>query len=462
MLTDRYLHPEMGRIWSEEAKFDSWLEVEVAACEVMAEEGIVPQAAAREIRDKASYSIERIDEIEKEVKHDVVAFTQALAENVGEAGRFIHFGLTSYDVVDTALGIRLRDAMDLILRDVAELMEVLRRRAFEHKKTVMVGRTHGVHAEPMTFGMKLALWYAEMERNRERLEHARTMVAVGKLSGAVGTFAHLPPVIEEKLCRKLGLAAAPISTQVLQRDRHAEAMAALAIVATTLDKIAVEIRSLQRTEIREVEEFFSEKQKGSSSMPHKRNPVVSEQISGLSRVVRGNLLAALENVVLWNERDISHSSAERMILPESFILTDHILRRATGVLDKLLVYPDKMRDNLDSMKGLVFSGQVLLELAKKGLSREDAYRIVQRNAMAVWQKKGTLRELLGADPDTQKWLSEQELDRAFDLGRQMEHVNAIYRRVFGKIRCLPRKCLLGKRTSSYDSRKRCTTRRARR
>jgi adenylosuccinate lyase len=431
MLTDRYVHPEMGRIWSEEAKFDSWLEVEIAACEVMAAEGIIPESAAKEIRAKASYSIERIDEIESEVRHDVVAFTQAVAENVGEAGRFIHFGLTSYDVVDTALGIRLRDAMDLILKDVAALLEVLQRRAFEHKKTVMVGRTHGVHAEPMTFGMKLALWYAEMERNRERLEHARTMVAVGKLSGAVGTFAHLPPSIEEKLCRKLGLEAAPISTQVLQRDRHAEAMAALAITATTLDKIAVEIRSLQRTEIREAEEFFSDKQKGSSSMPHKRNPVISEQISGLARVMRGNLVAALENVVLWNERDISHSSAERMIFPESFILTDHILRRATGVLEKLVVYPVRMRENLDSMKGLVFSGQVLLELAKKGISREEAYRIVQRNAMAVWQKEGTLRELLGADPDVKKWLSEQELDRAFDLDRQMEHVNAIYRRVFG-------------------------------
>jgi adenylosuccinate lyase len=431
MLTDRYVHPEMGRIWSEEAKFDSWLEVEVAAAEVMADEGLIPKEAAVEIRKKARYSIERIDEIEKEVKHDVIAFTQALAENVGEAGRFIHFGLTSYDVVDTALGIRLRDAMDLILKDVAALTAVLKNRALDHKRTVMVGRTHGVHAEPMTFGMKLALWYQEMERNRVRLERAREVVAVGKLSGAVGTFAHLPPEIEEKVCRKLGLEPAPISTQVLQRDRHAEALSALAIVASTLDKIAVEIRSLQRTEIREVEEFFSEKQKGSSAMPHKRNPVISEQISGLARVIRGNLQVALENVPLWNERDISHSSAERMILPQSFLLTDHILRRATGVLDNLIVYPEKMRENLDSMKGLVFSGQVLLELAKKGLSREEAYRLVQRNAMAVWQKKGTLRELLGADPDVSRWLGEEELRRAFDLDRQMEHVDTIYRRVFG-------------------------------
>jgi adenylosuccinate lyase len=308
---------------------------------------------------------------------------------------------------------------------------VLEARAQDHKRTIMVGRTHGVHAEPMTFGMKLALWYAEMKRNRTRLSAARDAVAVGKLSGAVGTFAHLPPEIEERLCEKLGLSAAPISNQVLQRDRHAEALSALAILASTLDKIAVEIRSLQRTEIREVEEFFSEKQKGSSAMPHKRNPVASEQISGLARVVRGNLQTALENVPLWNERDISHSSAERMILPSSYILTDHILRRATSVLDNLIVYPEKMRENLDSMKGLVFSGQVLLLIAKKGLAREDAYRLVQRNAMAVWQNKGTLRELLGADEDIAKWLSGEELDQAFDLEKQMEHVDTIYKRVFG-------------------------------
>jgi len=421
----------MGRIWSAESKFDAWREVELVACEVMGEEGIVPKEAAREIRAKASYSIERIDEIEREVKHDVLAFTQALAESVGEAGRWIHFGLTSYDIVDTALGMRMRDAMDLILKDVAALSAVLKSRAFDHKKTVMVGRTHGVHAEPMTFGMKLALWYAEMERNRARLERARDVVAVGKLSGAVGTFAHLPPLIEEKICARLGLTPAPIATQVLQRDRHAEALSALAIVASTLDKIAVEIRSLQRTEIREVEEFFSEKQKGSSAMPHKRNPVISENISGLARVIRGNLQAGLENIALWNERDISHSSAERMILPQSFMLTDHILRRAASVLDNLIVYPEKMRENLESMKGLVFSGQVLLQLAKKGLAREEAYRLVQRNAMAVWQKKGTLRDLLGNDPEVRKWLDEAELDRAFDLERQMEHIDTIYRRVFG-------------------------------
>jgi adenylosuccinate lyase len=432
MLTDRYVHPEMGRLWSEEAKFDAWLEVEMVAAEVMAEEGLVPKEAAVEIRKKASYSIDRIDAIEREVKHDVLAFTQALAESVGEpSGRWIHFGLTSYDVVDTALGMRMRDAMDVILRDVEGLMAVLKSRAFDHKKTVMVGRTHGVHAEPMTFGMKLALWYAEMERNRARLERARKTVAVGKLSGAVGTFAHLSPGIEEKICARLALEPAPIATQVLQRDRHAEALSALAITSSTLDKIAVEIRSLQRTEIREVEEFFSEKQKGSSAMPHKRNPVISEQISGLARVVRANLQAGLENIPLWNERDISHSSAERMILPQSFLLTDHMLRRATSLLDNLIVYPERMRENLESMKGLVFSGQVLLELAKKGLAREEAYRIVQRNAMAVWQRKGGLRELLANDPDVRRWLDESDLDRAFDLNGQLAHVDAIYRRVFG-------------------------------
>ncbi len=432
MLTDRYTHPEMGRMWSEEAKFDSWLEVEAAAAEVMAEEGIIPAEAAKEIRAKAGYSIERIEEIERQVKHDVLAFTQAMAETAGPSGRYIHFGLTSYDVVDTGLGIRLRDATDLILADIDALTVVLKARALDHKRTIMVGRTHGVHAEPMTFGMKLALWYGEMARDRERVARARDVVAVGKLSGAVGTFAHLPPEIEEKLCARLGLTPAAISTQVLQRDRHAEVMAALAITASTLDKIAVEVRSLQRTEIREVEEFFSEKQKGSSSMPHKRNPVASEQISGLARVVRSNLQAALENIPLWNERDISHSSVERMILPSSFILTDHILRRMTSVLDNLIVYPDRMRENLESMKGLVFSGQVLLELAKKGLSREEAYRVVQRNAMKVWQGEGTLRELLRADEDVSERLSTEELDEAFDLERQVKHVDTIYERVFGR------------------------------
>jgi len=431
MLTDRYTHPAMGHLWSEQKKFATWLAVEIAAAEAMAAEGIVPAEAVREIKKKAGFSIERIDAIEREVKHDVVAFTQAVAETVGDAGRWIHFGLTSSDVVDTALGLRLRDAADLILVDLDALLEVLRNRAFDHKRTLMVGRTHGVHAEPMTFGLKLALWYAEVERGRERVARARETVAVGKLSGAVGTFAHLPPSVEEKVCRSLGLKPAPISSQVLGRDRHAEMLGALAILASTLDRIAVEIRSLQRTEIREVEEFFDRDQKGSSSMPHKRNPVGCEQISGLARVIRSNSQAALENITLWHERDISHSSAERMILPSSFILTDHILRRMTDILNNLIVYPERMRQNLESLRGLVFSGQVLLELAKRGLSREEAYRIVQRNAMAAWNGKEDFKSLLEKDPDIKGRLSTEELNETFDYQSQMRQVDTIFQRVFG-------------------------------
>ena len=431
MLTDRYTHPEMGHLWSEQKKFETWLAVEIAAAEAMAAEGIVPAESVREIKKKAGFSIERIDAIERQVKHDMVAFTQAVAETVGDAGRWIHFGLTSSDVVDTALGLRLRDAADLILVDLDALLEVLRNRAFDHKRTLMVGRTHGVHAEPMTFGLKLALWYAEVKRGRERVARARETVAVGKLSGAVGTFAHLPPSVEERVCRALGLKPAPISSQVLGRDRHAEMLGALAILASTLDRIAVEIRSLQRTEIREVEEFFDRDQKGSSSMPHKRNPVGCEQISGLARVIRSNSQAALENITLWHERDISHSSAERMILPSSFILTDHILRRMTDILNNLIVYPERMRQNLESLRGLVFSGQVLLELAKRGLSREEAYRIVQRNAMAAWNGKEDFKSLLEKDPDIKGRLSTEELNETFDYQSQMRQVDTIFQRVFG-------------------------------
>ena len=431
MLTDRYTHPEMGHLWSEQKKFETWLAVEIAAAEAMAAEGIVPAESVRQIKKKAGFSIERIDAIERQVKHDMVAFTQAVAETVGDAGRWIHFGLTSSDVVDTALGLRLRDAADLILVDLDALLEVLRNRAFDHKRTLMVGRTHGVHAEPMTFGLKLALWYAEVKRGRERVARARETVAVGKLSGAVGTFAHLPPSVEERVCRALGLKPAPISSQVLGRDRHAEMLGALAILASTLDRIAVEIRSLQRTEIREVEEFFDRDQKGSSSMPHKRNPVGCEQISGLARVIRSNSQAALENITLWHERDISHSSAERMILPSSFILTDHILRRMTDILNNLIVYPERMRQNLESLRGLVFSGQVLLELAKRGLSREEAYRIVQRNAMAAWNGKEDFKSLVEKDPDIKGRLSTEELNETFDYQSQMRQVDTIFQRVFG-------------------------------
>ena len=431
MLTDRYTHPEMGALWSEQKKFETWLAVEIAAAEAMATEDIVPAEAVKEIKKKASFSIERIDAIERDIKHDVVAFTTAVAETVGEASRWIHFGLTSSDVVDTALGLRLRDAADLILTDVDALLGVLRNRALDHKHTLMVGRTHGVHAEPMTFGLKLTLWYAEVARSRERVARAREGVAFGKLSGAVGTFAHLAPSIEEKVCKNLGLKPAPISSQILGRDRHAEMLGALAILASTLDRIATEIRGLQRTEIREVEEFFDKKQKGSSSMPHKRNPVSCEQVSGLARVIRANLQAALENIPLWHERDISHSSAERMILPSSFILTDHILRKMTSVVDNLIVYPERMRENLESMRGLVFSGQVLLELTKRGLSREEAYKIVQRNAMAAWNSKEDFKSLLAKDPEIQERLSPEELDETFDYDHQMRQTDIIFERVLG-------------------------------
>lgn len=429
MLTDRYVRPEMGALWTDEALFSSWMEVEVAAAEAMAAEGIVPETAAARIRERAGFDLERIREIEAVVHHDVVAFTQAMAERVGEEGRYIHFGLTSSDVVDTALAVRLTRAADLVLRRVEGLREVLLRRAEEHRRTVMVGRTHGVHAEPMTFGMKLLLWWAEMGRNRRRLGAARSAVAVGKLSGAVGTFAHLPPSVEARVCAELGLAPAPISTQVVQRDRHAELAAALAITAGTLEKIATEVRNLQRTEIREVEEPFGRGQKGSSAMPHKRNPVGCEQVCGLSRVIRANVVPAIENIALWNERDISHSSAERMTIPQSFLLLDHILLRTTAIVDGLLVYPEAMRANLERMNGLVFSGGVLLDLAARGVSREEAYRMVQSCAMRVWERGTPLREEMGRHPGITAVLGEAELDAAFDLDTHLRRVDEVYERV---------------------------------
>lgn len=432
MLTDRYVRPEMGAIWTDEALFGSWMEVEVAAAEAMAEEGIVPAAAAAAIRERAGFEVARIREIEAVVHHDVVAFTQSLAESVGAEGRWIHYGLTSSDVVDTALATRLARATDLVLERADGLREVLRRRAEEHRRTVMVGRTHGVHAEPMTLGMKFLLWWSEMGRNRRRLRAARKAVSVGKLSGAVGTFAHLPPSIEARVCEALGLEPAPISTQVVQRDRHAELAAALAITAGTLEKIGTEIRSLQRTEIREVEEPFGRGQKGSSAMPHKRNPVGAEQVCGLARVVRANVVPALENIALWNERDISHSSAERMTIPQSFLLLDHLLLRMTAILDGLLVYPEAMRANLDRMNGLVFSGQVLLDLAARGVSREEAYRLVQAAAMRVWERKTPLREELGREEGVTAVLGAAELDAAFDLDTHLGRVDEVFDRVLAE------------------------------
>jgi adenylosuccinate lyase len=426
----RYTHPEMGAIWSEQRRYETWLEVELAAADVMAEAGLVPADAARELRAKAAFDIARIEEIEQTTQHDVIAFTTAVAERVGPSARWLHFGLTSSDVVDTAQAIQMREACDLIVRGMAGLMEAVRTRAEEHRRTPMIGRTHGVHAEPMTFGLKLALWYAELQRDMDRILRAREVVSVGKISGAVGTFAHLDPAIEAGVCARLGLEAAPVSSQVIQRDRHAELMASLAITAASLEKFALEIRGLQKTEIGEVEEPFAKGQKGSSAMPHKRNPVGCEQITGLARLVRANAMAALENVALWHERDISHSSVERVILPDSFIALDHMLRRFTRIVRGMVVYPERMKDNLNRSRGVVFSGTVLLELAKRGVSREQAYEWVQRNAMRSFHEQKDFKGLLLADPDLMKVLTPAEVEKAFDLSDQMRNIDAIFDRVF--------------------------------
>jgi len=426
----RYSRPEMARIWSDENRFGAWLRVEIAATEVLAERGTVPQEALQAIRDRARFDVARIEEIEREVQHDVIAFVSNVAENVGPEGRFIHFGLTSSDVVDTALCLLMRDACDLIDADLAALVDVVRERAHAYKHAPMIGRTHGVHAEPTTFGFKLALWYTELLRDRERLLRAREAVAVGKLSGAVGTFSHLPPEVEEAVCQRLGLVPAPISSQVLQRDRHAELLTTLAVIAASLEKFATEIRALQKTEVREVEEPFSKGQKGSSAMPHKRNPVGCEQVCGLARLVRAHALAALENVALWHERDISHSSVERVIIPDSFLALDHMLRRFTRILAGLRVDTERMRRNLDSGRGLVFSGQLLLELTARGKRREDAYRLVQGHAMQAWQEDGDFRAQVLSDPEIREVLTEAEIDEVFRLERYLTHVDAVFARVF--------------------------------
>jgi adenylosuccinate lyase len=426
----RYSRPEMARIWSDENRFAAWLKVEIAATEALAEAGIVPRTALSAIKSKARFDVARIDSIEKEVQHDVIAFVSDVAESVGPEGRWLHYGLTSSDVVDTALAMLMRDACDLIALDVTALMDAVRERALQHKDTPMIGRTHGVHAEPMTFGLKMALWHAELQRDLARVERARQTISVGKLSGAVGTFSHLPPEIEETVCARLGLTPAPVSSQVLQRDRHAEVMTTLAIVAASLEKFATEVRALQRTEVREVEEPFGAKQKGSSAMPHKRNPVGAEQVTGLARLVRSNSLAALENVALWHERDISHSSVERVIIPDSFLALDHMLRRFTDIVKGMTVNADRMRKNLESTKGLVFSGQLLLELTARGMRREDAYRVVQGHAMEAWRTDGDFRRRVAEDPEVRKVLSAAELDDVFRLERYLGHVDAVFRRVF--------------------------------
>jgi adenylosuccinate lyase len=421
----------MARIWGDENRFRTWLAVEVAATETLAEAGLVPKSAAKAIRERADFRVERIHEIEAEVRHDVIAFTTAVAEIVGPDARWFHYGLTSNDVVDTAQALLIRQSSEVIAQDLQRLTDVLERRAWEFKDTPMVGRTHGIHAEPITFGFKLANWYSEMQRNIARFAAAAEDMRVGKFSGAVGIFAHLTPELEEKICARLGLKAAAVSSQVIQRDRHAHYLGTLAVIASTLDKIATEIRHLQRTEVREAEEFFSEKQKGSSAMPHKRNPVTLEQISGLARVVRSNSQAGLENVALWHERDISHSSVERVIIPDSTTLTDYLLTKTTHVIDTMFVYPERMRANLESTRGLIFSGQLLLDLVEHGVSREVAYRQVQAHAMRAWKEGLDLRQLVLADKEITDKVPRKQIDYAFDLPRQLKNVDKIFARVFG-------------------------------
>jgi adenylosuccinate lyase len=428
----RYTHPDMGRIWSDQRKYETWLQVEIAALDAMAREGIVPHEAARDLRERGRFDIARIEAIEETTQHDVIAFTTAVAEHVGPSARWLHFGLTSSDVIDTAQALQMREACDLILTGIDQLMRAVHARANEHRRTPMIGRTHGVHAEPMTFGLKLALWYAELGRDLARMRRAREVIAVGKLSGAVGTFAHLPPSIEADVCRQLGLRPAPVASQVIQRDRHAELLSTIAITGSSLEKFALEIRGLQKTEIGEVEEPFGKGQKGSSAMPHKRNPIGCEQIVGLARLLRGNAAAALENNALWHERDISHSSVERVILPDSCIVLDHMLRRFTRIVTGMVVYPERMRENLERSRGVVFSGTVLLELAQRGISREQAYEWVQRNAMRAFHEQRDFKALLQADADVTGVLGRDEIAHAFDLNAQLRHVDQVFDRVFGE------------------------------
>ena len=430
-MISRYTRAEMGRIWSDENKFRTWLEVEIAASETLAEAGLVPKSAARAIRTKGGFDVARIHQIEAEVKHDVIAFTTAVAEKIGPESRWLHYGLTSNDVVDTAQALLVKQASALITDDLRRFIAILKRRALEFQHTPQIGRTHGVHAEPITFGLKIANWYSEMQRNLERFEQAAEQMRVGKLSGAVGNAAHLDPKLEKAICERLGLNVTAVSSQVIQRDRHAFYAATLAVIASSLDKIATEVRHLQRTEVREAEEFFSEKQKGSSAMPHKRNPVQCEQISGLARIVRSNAQAAFENVALWHERDISHSSVERIILPDSTILVDYLLDKTANLIDTLMVYPERMLRNLHSTGGLVFSGQLLLDLVEAGVLREDAYRMVQRNAMLAWREELNFRELIASDPEITSKVDKKTLEGAFDLKRQLRNVDKIFKRVFG-------------------------------
>ena len=429
-MISRYTRPEMGRIWELENQYAKWLQVEILACEAMAEEGQIPKEALQNIKRKAGFSIKRIQEIEEETKHDMIAFLTNVEEHVGPDSRFIHLGLTSSDILDNSFALLLREAMTLIIGDVKEFMGVIKERALEHKYTAMIGRSHGIHAEPITFGLKLAVWYAEMRRNLKRLEEALRVISYGKLSGAVGTFANISPKIEAYVCGKLGLKPAEVSTQIVQRDRHAQYFSTLSILAGTLEKIAIEIRHLQRTEVLEAEEAFGKGQKGSSAMPHKKNPIGSENISGLARLVRSNSLAAMENMALWHERDISHSSVERVIGPDSTILIDYMLHRLTRIVKNLMVYPEKMTDNLNKLKGLIFSQQVLMKLASMGLKRQSAYDMVQRNALKVWDTGKDFKSLLLEDREIRKYLTEEDVEGLFSLDYHFKHVEYIFDRVF--------------------------------
>ncbi|HZV47297.1 MAG TPA: adenylosuccinate lyase [Thermodesulfovibrionales bacterium] len=427
----RYTRPEMGKLWDLENKYHKWLDVEIAACEAWAELGEIPRDALRTIKKKAMFDVNKIDEIEKVVKHDVIAFLTSVAQSLGPESRFMHKGLTSSDILDTALALLMRDASDMIIKDIIELMDVLKKQAYKYKETLMIGRSHGIHAEPMTFGLKFALWYEDMKRNLSRIKKARETISVGKLSGAVGTFSNIPPAIEEKVCKKLGLRPEPVATQIVQRDRHAEYLLTLALIAASVEKIAVEIRHLQRTEVLEAEEPFMAGQKGSSAMPHKRNPIGCENLSGLARLVRSNAMAALENIALWHERDISHSSVERVIIPDSSVLTDYMLNRLKGILDKLHVYPKRMKENMLKSYGLFNSQRVMLALIDKGLNRDFAYDIVQRNAMRSWQTGSQFRKILFRDTDVKRYLTAKEMEDIFDLKYYLKNVDYIFKRVFG-------------------------------
>jgi adenylosuccinate lyase len=426
----RYTRKAMGDIWTDENRYKIWLKVELLACEAMAKIGKIPKEALQNIK-RASFSVKRIEEIEAETKHDVIAFLTAVAERVGPDARYIHMGLTSSDVLDTSMAFLMKQAGALILEDCERLLSIIRKRAFEHKDTVMVGRSHGIHAEPITFGLKLAVWYDEMRRNQERFERAVETISFGKLSGAVGTFANTPPEVEAYVCRKLNLNPAPASTQIIQRDRYAEYFTVLAIMGSSIEKMAIEIRHLQRTEVLEAEEFFSKGQKGSSAMPHKRNPIGSENLSGLARIIRSNAMAALENIPLWHERDISHSSVERIIAPDSTILMDYMLNRISGIIKDLVVYPKTMEKNLGLLKGLIFSQQVLLALAAAGISREDAYGIVQAHAMRVWKEKRDFKTLIINDKKILEHISRKKIEEIFDVNHHLEYITAIFNRVFG-------------------------------